>query len=66
MRVKEITMKKRNVKEKLTLNKKTIADLSEDEMKGNRGGWLSHFYTCNTYCEFCTDSIPPTKLPPCE
>jgi natural product precursor len=48
-------MKKKTMRKKLSLNKETIARLSDDEMSHNRGGV--------TTADQCTTD--PTKLPPC-
>ena len=48
-------MKSKNFEKKLTLNKKTIVDLSKDEMKDVDGGVDWEFtYTCSScQLEYC-------------
>jgi hypothetical protein len=55
-------MKKRKVKVNLSLNKETIAKLSDDEMNNSRGGVLSILFT---FCPICNGGMTPTFLPPC-
>lgn len=50
-------MKTQKINKKLTLNKKTIALLNDDQLDAQRGGGKTKGNTCNTCLTWCGDSI---------
>jgi len=52
-------MKTKKFSKKLTLNKKTIADLNNGEMKVVRGGINEPPRRVTETCQTCDNSIPP-------
>lgn len=58
---------KRKLNKKLTLNKKTVANLSADQMKDARGGATGFFCETNDTCTFdCSDHYTCQSYMPCD